>query len=346
MIQLQGIHRRGMGWTARLGVLALGLVCLGWPAAAHAGPSQALAAFNQGKQYQAARQWRQAIQYYAAALKADPSFYYAYKALGTVYYQAGDHRGALAYYDLYLRSAPGDAATKAFAERIRAELAGIRPAAAIAARPMPTAQPSAPAGRSLAGGFDVRTFGGAVLDNGSDLASDFGGGVQVGSSIADLGGLGVDYGWPFGAVLGADLMLGPLRSHRLSVPGSTATASIANVAGFVNAGWRFHPFEDCVVEARLGVGALSGAMQITGDGPSDIWEGIGYGFWPELRGEFELGNWGLGLSLGYLVSDIPTLTDSTTNQVVVNQSKNNVVLQTGGPSVEFFVVYHFQPLLQ
>jgi hypothetical protein len=336
---------RSLGRKVAVGFLALAVACLAWPAPAHADRATALTDFNQGKQYQAARQWRQAIQCYTAALKTDPSFYYSYKALGTVYYQAGDHRGALSYYDLYLKSAPADDATRAFAEKIRAELAGLRPAPA-AARPAPASQPGQGGGEDLAAGFDVRAFGGAVLDSGSDLASDFGGGVQVGSCIADLGGLGVDYGWPFGAVLGADLMVGPLRSHSLSVPGAKATATIANVAGFVNAGWRFRAFEDCVVEARLGVGALSGAMQITGAGPSDMWQGFGYGFWPELRGEFELGNWGLGLSLGYLVSDIPTLTDTTTNQVVVNnQTKANVALQTGGPSFGLFTVYHFRALL-
>ncbi|HXB98579.1 MAG TPA: hypothetical protein VNZ54_11045, partial [bacterium] len=71
-----------------------------------------------------------------------------------------------------------------------------------------------------------------------------------------------------------------------------------------------------------------------------------FGVWPELRAEYELGNWGLGLSLGYLSSDIPTLTDSTSNQVAKNQQNSNVVLQTGGPSFALFAVYHFQPLLK
>jgi hypothetical protein len=333
-----------MGWKA-LGCLALGLACLGWPAAARADRAAALADFNQGKQYQAARQWRQAIQCYTASLKADPGFYYADKALGTVYYQAGDHRGALAYYDLYLKSAPADGPTRAFADRIRAELGGAKPVQA-AATPaaQPASQPGAQAGQALKGGFDVRAFGGGVLDSGSDLAADFSQ-VTVGSCFAIHGGLGVDYGWPIGAVLGLDLVDGPNRSNSLNVPGAAATANISSFGAFLNAGWRFHPWQDIDLEARLGVGFLSSTLQITGQGSSDPWSGSGIGVWPELRGEYEVGNWGLGLSLGYLASNTPSLTDTTTNQAVTIQN-TKVTLQTGGPSVGLFVVYHFDPLLQ
>jgi hypothetical protein len=334
----QPLGKAGMargGWTR---IAALGLVAFLLSSSARSSPSSALADFNQGKQYQAARQWRQAIQYYAAALKDAPTFYYAYKALGTVYYQAGDHRGALAYYDLYLKSAPGDHATRAFAERIRAQLGAARVPAAPAAQPAAEAAPSAKARASLTGGFDVRAFGGAVMDSGSDLAGDFPG-ANVASCVAGDGGLGLDYGFPLGFVAGLDVMLGPDRSHGLSAGTSSATATISNLAGFINAGWRFAFFNEVVLEPRIGLGIISGELSISGI--TDTYAGVGFGVWPELRAEVELGTWGLGLSAGYLSSNIPTLTDSNNNQVL-----RNAALQTGGPSVGFFVVYHFDPLLR
>lgn len=334
-----------MGTRGLVAGVGLALVVLGLPTAAQADRPEALKDFNQGKQYQASRQWRQAIQCYSAALKTDPSFYYSYKALGTVYYQAGDHRGALAYYDLYLKSAPGDAATQAFAEKIRAELGGARRPVAEAtptsAPGTPSAQPGGQAAQTLHAGFDVRAFGLGVMDSGSDLVADFPG-ISASSCFATGGGLGLDYGLGVGFVAGLDLMTGPNRSQGLSAGTSSATATVSNLCGFVNAGWRFPLFRDFVLEPRLGLGFVSGTLAIAG---LDSSSGSGFGVWPELRGEYEAGNWGLGLSLGYLISSIPTLTDSTTGQADVVQN-NNVTLQTGGPSVDLFVVYHFDPLLQ
>jgi hypothetical protein len=310
--------------------------------AAHADRNQALADFNQGKQFQAARQWRPAILAYDAALKADPGFFYAYKALGTVYYMAGDHRGALSFYDLYLRQQPGDAATRAFAAGIRATLTAPAPAMAVQkAIPAAAASPASKAGPALAEGFDVRAFLAGVMDSGSDLAADFPG-THVGSCVALGGGLGVDYGWNFGPVLGADVLIGPSRSHSLAAGNSSATATISSMGAFLSGGWRFVPMAHVVLEPRLGLGLLSSSLQISGS--PDSASGIGYGFWPELRGEYEVGNWGLGLSLGYLSTNTASLTDTTSGQALVIQG-NSVSLATGGPSFSLFAVYHFQPLL-
>jgi tetratricopeptide (TPR) repeat protein len=111
----------------------LGLAVL--PSFGRAYTADALAQFQAGRQYQAARQWAPAVQAYEAALRADPSLTQAYKALGTIYYQAGDHKGALVFYDRYLTTNPGDTATKNFADGIRASLGA--PAPAPAAAPVP-----------------------------------------------------------------------------------------------------------------------------------------------------------------------------------------------------------------
>jgi hypothetical protein len=341
-----------MGLNARVATLVLALACLAPAVAATADRATALADFNQGKQYQSARQWRQAIQCYSASLKSDPAFYYAYKALGTVYYQAGDHRGALSYYDLYLKSAPGDTATAAFAAKIRAEF-GAAPVAALPQAGAP-AQTAAPESRlpkvkgggpvqALVPGFDVRAFAGGVLDSGSDLVADFPGAGASGCFAAG-GGLGLDYGFGNGFVAGLDVMLGPNRSNGLTAGTASATATVNNMCAFLNAGWRFALLQNFVLEPRLGLGLVSGSLSISG--VPDTFTGIGLGVWPELRAEYELGNWGLGLSAGYLSSNIPSLTDNTTNKIATNQNNSNVVLQTGGPSVGLFAVYHFDPLLK
>jgi hypothetical protein len=135
----------GLGrlWTGA--VLAGFLLGVSYPARAYT--PQALAQFNAGRQFQAAKQWSQAAAAYNAALKADPTLTAAYKSLGTVYYQAGDRKGALYFYDRYLTYYPTDTATKAFADRLRASVAG--PAA-------PQAQSQTATGTQAAGAAPVQ----------------------------------------------------------------------------------------------------------------------------------------------------------------------------------------------
>jgi tetratricopeptide (TPR) repeat protein len=86
--------------------------------ALHADAASAAADFKLGQAQQAAKQWGPAAKLYLKVLQDDPQATYAYKALGTVYYQAGDKRGALAYYDRYLTTHPQDTATKGFADSL------------------------------------------------------------------------------------------------------------------------------------------------------------------------------------------------------------------------------------
>jgi tetratricopeptide (TPR) repeat protein len=113
---------------ARVGVCLAGLLAIiALPALGGAYTAGALAQFQAGRQFQAAKAWGPAVHAYEAALKADPGLTASYKALGTVYYEAGDHKGALYFYDRYLATNPGDAATKNFADSIRASLGASAP---------------------------------------------------------------------------------------------------------------------------------------------------------------------------------------------------------------------------
>src|ERR1700722_16628712 len=112
------------------GCLALVFLFLSMPGMARAYTADALARFQAGRQYQAARQLRWAVLSYEAALKADPSLTACYKALGTIYYEAGDHRGALYFYDRYLTTNPNDTATRNFDDSLRASLGAATPAQA------------------------------------------------------------------------------------------------------------------------------------------------------------------------------------------------------------------------
>jgi len=85
-----------------------------------------------GQQFQSAEQWTKAEQAYRSALREDPTLTVAYKALGTTYYLSGDRKDALAAYDSYLESHPQDAATRKFADRLRASLSKGAPGAATA----------------------------------------------------------------------------------------------------------------------------------------------------------------------------------------------------------------------
>jgi hypothetical protein len=196
-------------------------------------------------------------------------------------------------------------------------------------------------------GFDVRLAVGGNYNSGADLETD--NGFPVNGSFAPYGSLGADYGSAGGFVLGLDLMNGPDRSHGFSVavgPSTyTGTIGIQNWGLFVSPGWRVRLAKRLILEARLGVGAISAKETFETDGLGTVTAtGYGYGVWPEFRGEYEIGPWGLGLSLGYLASLVPALEDSN-GQVVQNTQYGYATLHTEGFSTGLFVVYHFTPPL-
>lgn len=324
------------GWGVRaLGGTALGLLLLASPATAD--PARAQAAYAQGQRLQAAKQWPAAAAAYQEALKEDPSDPKPYKALGTVYYLAGDRRGALSYYRRYLRAVPGDSATKAFADRLQASL--------------PAAEGATPAARPRTSGhfnpgFDVRAGLDAVFCGGSDLAKLVGSDATVAPATALGYGLGVDYGLANGFVAGLDLMLGPNRSHAVSYPGGMSeTFAISHLAAFAQPGWRF-PVGPVVLEPRLGLGLMTASMTVSAPGyAGSTATGSGYGLWPSLRAEYEWGCWGFGAELGYLYSAVSPMVFSGGN--ATNHSDGSVwTLSTSGPSLGLELLYHFTPLLR
>jgi hypothetical protein len=198
----------------------------------------------------------------------------------------------------------------------------------------------------LNSGFDLRVFGGGNYNGGGDLETDFN--APASSSLADYYGLGGDYGFQSGFVLGLDLVAGPNRRHTFG--GSSAPFSgviaVNNFGQFITPGWRVSPAKNLVVEARLGLGLLEAteAVQLDGIG-NDSYSGIGYGVWPEMRCEYEVGSWGLGLSVGYLASMVDSVADSN-GQILVGYNADNATLHTEGVSMALFGVYHFTPPLQ
>jgi hypothetical protein len=196
-------------------------------------------------------------------------------------------------------------------------------------------------------GFDVRFTAGGNYNSGADLESD--NGFPVDGSFAIYGDLGADYGNAAGFVLGLDLLNGPNRSHPFrDVAGAntyTGTISVANLGLFLAPGWRVRLADRVVLEARLGLGAIAAKESFETDGfGTATATGYGYGVWPEFRGEYELGSWGLGLSVGYLASLVPALEDSN-GQVVQNTQATYATLRTEGFSTGLSVAYHFSPLL-
>src|ERR1700677_1580844 len=109
--------------------IRVGVVCIAFvagililPAAASAYTAEAMADYQAGNRYDAAKQLRMAGLSYEAALRADPNMTGAYAAMGRVYFEAGDHKGALYYYDRYLAYHPDDTATKDFADNLRVSI--------------------------------------------------------------------------------------------------------------------------------------------------------------------------------------------------------------------------------
>jgi hypothetical protein len=78
---------------------------------------------------------------------------------------------------------------------------------------------------------------------------------------------------------------------------------------------------------------------------SDTYSGLGYGVWPEVRAEYEMGPWGLGVSVGYLASLVDSVADSS-GTILVGYNDDNATLHTEGVSAALFAVYHFTPVLR
>jgi hypothetical protein len=315
-----------------------------------ADPAAGLQDFQLGQKFQAARQWGSAARQYSKTLQDDPKAYWAYKALGTVYYQAGDHRGALSYYHRYLALNPSDGATQAFAARLQAELGGYAPAAATTAV-TPAVTPAAQAADNPAshGGFGIRVEGDEVLNNGADLASLFTAPGQTAGTTGGLAagyGLGVDYTTDSGFMMGLDAMEGPTRHDTLVITngsgsGTLQTAIDSSIFG-ADAGWRFGIGHYVMVEPNLGLDYMMSTLSITGSNATA--SASGFAAWPKVRAEFVWKWFGIGLDAGYLWAQLSPVKGSngvTVQQTSPSGSTSTWVMNNGGLSLGLYAAYHF-----
>jgi hypothetical protein len=322
--------------------LAVALACL-QVNTAKADAAAAQADFSSGQKFQAAKQWGPAVKAYQQTLKDDPNAYWAYKALGTTYYLAGDRRGAVAYYNRYLSIHPADTATQAFNERLKASLGqGATPAA-----PAPAAAPV----QDKRDGFSVRLEGGLVLNSGADVAALYSGpdsSASVPGGMAATYGLGVDYALKGGFIGGVDIIDGPLRGYAVSFSGESGVVnwSIGGLGFLLTPGWNFKVGPHWSFQPRLGLGYMSSSINVTDSegGPATTATASGIAIWPQFRGERLFGSWGIGFNLGYLIasfSPVNTSDGKPIQQVSSTGSESNWSLQNGGLSSGFFVSYHF-----
>jgi hypothetical protein len=307
----------------------------------HADEASSKADFQLGQKYQAAKQWGPAVQAYRQALKDDPKAIWAYKALGTTYYLAGDRRGAVAYYNYYLRLNPQDTATHDFNERLKASLG---------AASSPAKAGTVAAATQHHGGWSLRLDGGLVLNNGADVAALYTSPYESASAPGGMAasfGLGVDYGFAGGFIGGLDLIDGPSRGYNVTFNGTSAgTWAITNVGVILTPGWSFKVGPAWSLEPRLGLGYLSSSVKFSSSsgGNADSASAAGVAIWPQFRVERLFGAWGLGINLGYLVATFSPvkLSDGTViQQTSASGSASNWALSNGGLSSSLFVTYHF-----
>jgi hypothetical protein len=329
--------------------LGFGLACATTLAA---DPAASLQDFQLGQKYQAAHQWGNAAKQFLKALQDDPKAYWSYKALGTIYYQAGDHRGALVYYQRYLALNPSDSATQAFATRLRTELGVAGPAAPAATASAAPAGPSG-SGPTSHGGFGVRIGGDMVLNNGADvktLASMPGfSPPEVTGSNAIGYGLSADYTTDGGFMTGIDAMEGPSRSYTVTYAGVSGSEQFAftNQTFGLNAGWRLGFGSHFMVEPNLGLDYMLSSLKISNPVFSGTFTASGFAAWPRLRAEFVWGCFGVGLSAGYLWAQLSPVDDngSPIKQTNSDGSTSTWVMNNGGVSIGIYAAYHFTPPL-
>lgn len=102
------------------------LLAIGLATAAQASAPQAVQYYQYGVQLYNAKQYDQALKYFAASLKLDNRQATVYQAVGNCYYAKGDRANATRYYKYSLQMNPGNASLQQFVARLEA---GTAPAA-------------------------------------------------------------------------------------------------------------------------------------------------------------------------------------------------------------------------
>jgi hypothetical protein len=295
-------------------------------------------AYKKGQALQNARQYGQAIGQYQEALKQDPRYAWAYKGMGTSYYAAGDKASALKCYDLYLRANPVDANTQAFADRLRAELKGGE-----AAGLPPDKKPALHSGFSLGGGFGVLLAGADDLNKPSAGCAGCGSYAGTTALMEDF-----DLDYAFGAfALGAEIMVGPTRSHNLSAAGTTVVTTVGNLGLWLNPSYRILMGRSFWIEPRLGLGYLMSAVAFSGASSAGVYTGTGFGVWPQVNFvKMFSRRFGGSLGLGYMISSVSPLKNSLTGTDVTYTNaagaKETFGLSTGGPTIHVGLNFYFK----
>jgi hypothetical protein len=292
--------------------------------------------YRLGQQYAGAKQWGAAVRQYLKVLQDDPKALYVYKAVGTAYYQAGDRKGALVYYHRYLAAYPSDVATATFVARLEGS-----PALAPAETATTTIS-------EIPFGLTARIELGGVPNSGADIIQLYGSGSGA-SSMGAIAGLGADYALRGGFIGGLDLLWGPQRNYTATYSAAgastTDTWTVSNLSVFLTPGWRFRVMPKLLVEPRLGLGFMMSNVHATlGSGGAFDAAASGPVFWPQVRGEWLFGKYGVGLNLGYLLASFNPVKDSHGNTVQVYDASGNPSnwsVNNGGISASVYGTYHF-----
>jgi len=291
-------------------LLLMSLVLALAPAfAAATAADDAKAAYMRGAAKEKAQDYQGAIAEYEAALKAYPGYFYANKQIGNCDYRLGKASEAIEQYDIYLAKAPNDAATKNFANALRAKQ-GAAPS------PKKEAAAKGDGEMGLNPAFYLGFGFGMISNDGSDLTKGSTG-ASVALGLNFLEELHLGYQWPSGlAVEGGYQNFNRLAT--VTYGSSSGGGGIAYVIGdttfFVEPLYRFQASRRITLDGGLQLGYTSASLTCASAGGSSsgsastsalALSGSGVTFMPEGRVNFMLGRRvGLHLGAGYRIATI------------------------------------------
>ena len=292
-------------------LLLISLILALAPAFAIATPADdAKAAYMRGAAKEKAQDYKGAIDEYQGALKAYPGYFYANKQIGNCYYRLGKPAEAIEQYDIYLAKAPNDAATKNFADSLRAK-AGAAPKEKVAKKEAAKGDGEMGLNPAFYLGFGF----GMISNDGSDLTKGSTG-ASVALGLNFLEELHLGYQWPNGlAVEGGYQNFNRLATvtYGSSSSGGGTAYVIGDTTFFVEPLYRFQMAKRITLDGGLQLGYTSTSLTFASVASSSssssssslALSGSGITFMPEGRVNFMLGRRvGLHLGAGYRIATI------------------------------------------